>query len=86
MDWMGVFVELPSKLTLGKKVLQMADLVLALPNSRGLGHQCASAWLLGYPCQPGLSQNGSGLKGPHRITEWVRLKGTTGEHLVQPPC
>lgn len=57
MDWMGVFIELPNKLTLGEKVLQMADLVLALLNPAGLGHQRAGAWLLGYPCQPGLSQN-----------------------------
>lgn len=54
---MGVFVELSNKLTLGEKVLQTADLVLALPNPGGLRHQHAGAWLLECPCQAGLSRN-----------------------------
>lgn len=58
MDGLGdVFVELPNKLTLGEKVLQMADLVLALLNPAGLGHQRAGAW-------DTLASLGS-----HRITE-----------------
>lgn len=55
MDWMGAFVELSNKLTLGEKVLEMADLLLALPNPGGLEHQDAGAWLVECPCQPGLS-------------------------------
>lgn len=35
MDWMGVFVEVPNKLTSGEKVLQVADLVLPLQTLQG---------------------------------------------------
>lgn len=76
MDGLDAFVELSNKLILGEKVLQLADLVLALPVPGGLGHQRAGAWLLGYSCQPGLSQD-------HRMGQAPRdHRG----HLVQPLC
>lgn len=79
MDWMGAFVELSNKLTLGEKVLEMADLLLALPNPGRLEHQGAGAWLVECPCQPGLieSQNGSGSKGPQGGI-WSKLPAQQG--------